>query len=88
MNMYACLTEVTITPVEEGMPPAVAIPTAFTVLMTLADLVWEAGRKGCCMVESCSRRVGSSKIRRRSRGAPCTVLSMPSLRRSPYSSVV
>ena len=29
MNMYAYLTEVTITPVEEGMPPAVATPTAF-----------------------------------------------------------
>ena len=27
--MYAYLTEVTITPVEEGMPPAVAIPAAF-----------------------------------------------------------
>ena len=27
--MHAYLTEVTITPVEEGMPPAVAIPAAF-----------------------------------------------------------
>ena len=46
--MCAYLTEVTITPIEEGMPPAVAIsPQHFTVFMSLSDMVWEAGRKGC-----------------------------------------
>lgn len=49
--MYAYLTEVTITPVEEGVLPAVAIPAGYTVVTVLWDVVCDAGTRPCCSVE-------------------------------------